>query len=319
MKELTATLFDIYRGTTHDGPGLRDTVFFSTCPLSCGWCHNPEGLLKENRVWHEPKTCIGCMSCKEVCHANAIEDGATNLIINTDLCDNCHSCVKECPTKSLTLVQKTWTLSELERAILKDLEYFKSSGGGVTVSGGECLMQHEFVGEFLRRMRQNGVHTAVDTCGCVASDVFREVLEACDCLLYDLKFMDGDLHKKFTGVDNKLILENALIAAKHKESNKDHFDMWIRTPLIPGATATVENIKAIGDFIAEHLGGAVSRWEMCGFNNVCASKYQRLNVDWAYKDVPMITRTYANELLEVAKATGAADGEVYVTGIISEQ
>ncbi len=276
MSELTATIFDLYRGTTHDGPGLRDTAFFSGCPLSCLWCHNPEGLLKKNAVWHEPKSCIGCMECRDICKNNAICEGETNLLVNRETCDLCGECVKECPTRSLLYVQKEWTVDGLLKELLRDAEYYRTSNGGVTASGGECLMQHKFVAELFRKLRENGIHTALDTSGYVKWDVLKEVLDETDCLLLDLKLMDNELHRKFTGVDNSLILENAYLAAEYAIQKNCVFEIWIRTPLIPYATATEENVKKIGEFIKEKLGNAVTRWELCSFNNVC----EKISATW---------------------------------------
>lgn len=318
MCELTATIFDIYRGTTHDGLGLRDTVFFSGCPLSCRWCHNPEGLLRKNAVWHEPKTCIGCMECRDICPNRAISEGETNLLVDRNLCDLCGKCVKECPTKSMLFVQKTWTPETLVKELMRDKEYYETSGGGVTVSGGECLMQHTFVAELFRRLHENGIHTALDTSGYTSKNVLKDVLNETDCLLLDLKIMNNDSHKEFTGVENSIILENALFAAEYAKSKDYSFEIWIRTPLIPDATATEENIIAIGEFIRDNLGKAVTRWELCSFNNVCERKYQRLGLEWEYKDYSLLTVSRANELLAAAKSTKAADGEIFVTGLLAD-
>ena len=316
MSDLKATLFDIYRGTTHDGPGTRDTAFFAGCPLNCLWCHNPEGLLHKNQVWHEPKTCIGCMGCVQVCKNHAIKEGPANLLVDPDLCVACGDCVFECPTRSMNYIQKEWTLQELTKQLLRDKEYYATSGGGVTVSGGECMMQHQFVKELFKNMKENGIHTALDTSGFTSKEALQEVLEYTDCLLLDLKFIDSDLHKRYTNVENEIILDNAKFAAQYAKEN--NLEIWIRTPLIPGATATEDNITKIGEFIRDNMDGSVSRWELCGFNNVCLSKYQRLGLDWEYKDSKMLTRDEGNKLLDCAKATNAANGEIYVTGLLAE-
>lgn len=313
-----ALLFDIYRGTTHDGPGMRSTAFFKGCPLSCRWCHNPEGIARTQAIWWEPKTCIGCMTCVNTCPHGAIIAAEDGLEIDRSLCDNCGACVEACPARAMTFIAKAWEMDELVKELCKDKAYYNQTSGGVTVSGGEVLLQADFVAELFKRLHQCQIHTALDTSGLAPIQTVDRVLEHTDCVLYDLKLMDSQQHKRFTGVDNALILENAKHIASRINSGNLKAEMWIRTPLIPDATATPDNIRRIGNFIAQELGDAVTRWEMCSFNNSCINKYNKLGIDWEYAQTPLMNRKEVNELLEVAKASGVAEERIIVTGIIHE-
>ena len=200
-------IFDIYKGTTHDGPGTRDTVFFKGCPLHCKWCHNPEGIDFANGVWYDRGLCIGCGECVRVCQNGAIGISADGVSINSS-CKKCFSCAEVCPSKAMTTIAEEYTPEALAEEILKDKEYFDISGGGVTASGGEAACHSEFVSEFFRIMKQKGVSTALDTSGFCDPNAFERILENTDIVLYDLKVIDNALHQEWTGVDNGIILAN---------------------------------------------------------------------------------------------------------------
>ena len=313
-----AFIFDIYRGTTHDGPGLRSTVFFKGCPLSCEWCHNPEGISPKQRVWWDSRVCIGCMLCHAACKTGANIPCEAHIKIDDTLCVQCGACVKACPSKAMAFISKEWTLEKLVNEVIRDKVYYDKTGGGVTASGGECMMQHDFIVEFFEKLQNLGVDTAIDTCGLIPYSAFEEVLPYTNHVLYDLKLWDDELHKKYTKQSNNLILENLRRIAKAIAEGSIKSDLWIRTPLIPGATATKENITAIGKFIAKELHGAVSRWELCSFNNSCITKYERLNLQWSYQDTPLIDLGTSEALRLAAIACGVDEEKVVVTGLISE-
>lgn len=314
----TASIFDIYRGTTHDGPGLRSTVFFKGCPLACEWCHNPEGISPRQQVWWDSRTCIGCMLCHKACKTGANIVSEKGFIIDDNLCERCGACVKVCPAKAMTFVSKEWTLEKLIDEVMRDKTYYDKTGGGVTASGGECMLQSRFLAGFFRELHSRGINTAVDTCGMVSYDKFEEVLPHTDYVLYDLKLWDNSLHEKFTKQGNKLIIENLRRIAESIAAGTIPSDLWIRTPLIPGATATAGNIAAIGRFISEELHGTVTRWELCAFNNSCMTKYERLNLPWTYNDTPLIDRNTVEAMRQAAISSGVSEDLVVVTGIISE-
>lgn len=309
---MKALIFDIYKGTTNDGEGIRDTVFFKGCPLSCKWCHNPEGISPKNHVWHEIKTCIGCGLCENACSENAVI--ATEEGINIDdSCVLCGKCVLECPTKSLSFVAKEYTVLELKEEIVKDKEYFSSSNGGVTASGGEAMLNSDFLCEFFSEMKKEGINTALDTTGFCKTQKLFEVLKYTDTVLYDLKVIDPFLHKKWTGVDNGIILENIIKIAEHIKENK-RLKLWIRTPVITGYTDNEEIIYGICDFIKTLPKDTVERWELCAFNNSCNHKYKKLGLNWELKDFPLISKEKMESLLTIAKESGAK--EVISSGIM---
>lgn len=315
---ITSSIFDIYRGTTHDGPGVRSTVFFKGCTLSCEWCHNPEGISPNQQVWWDSRLCIGCMLCNNACSTGANISSETGIKIDNTLCQKCGACVKACPAKAMTFISKDLSIDELIDEVGRDKVYYDKTGGGVTVSGGECMMQHHFVTELFRELHIRGINTALDTCGLVSYSAFEEVLPYTDYVLYDLKLMDSELHKKYTKQGNSLILENVRRISKAIANGHINSKLWIRTPLIPGATATVDNITAIGRFITEELHNTVSRWELCSFNNSCITKYERLNLPWHYSDIQLIDQNVSQELKKAAIDSGINEEIVVVSGLISE-
>ncbi|MDD5727868.1 MAG: glycyl-radical enzyme activating protein [Victivallales bacterium] len=318
MTGLTGISFDIYRGTTHDGPGMRTTVFFKGCPLSCAWCHNPEGISYAREVWWDQAKCIGCLQCLEVCPENAIISGENGIFIDRSRCKRCGKCAQACPALAMTFVGNKWNAEELVREVLKDRHYFEAFGGGVTASGGEPLGQYEFVAEFFRQLKAQGVHTALDTCGLAPAKAFRVALPFVDCVLYDLKIFDSGNHKEFTGQSNGQILDNLKLLANYIRAAGRKLSLWIRTPLIPGATAETNNIASIAGFIRENLDDVYERWELCAFNNVCKSKYRKLNKSWTYEHTRLMTQAEIDQVTTAAITAGADGERLVVSGIIAK-
>jgi pyruvate formate lyase activating enzyme len=302
MKETddNATILDIQRMSTEDGPGIRTTVFFKGCSLACLWCHNPESLSFARQVQWFGTMCIGCKTCIRSCPRGALVFEAGGLSILRDKCDQCFKCVDFCPSGAMEIKGTWWSLDNLVYEVLKDRSYFEKSGGGITVSGGDPLVQIDFTERFLSRLKEEGVHTAVDTAGFVSKVSLERMLPYTDLILYDLKLIDSRKHKKFTGADNQLILENAKFLAKYiKEHGRP--EMWIRTPVIPGATDSDENIASIGTFITNELSSVVNKWELCAFNNLCRDKYKRLDMEWDFKEDILLTRDRMNQLTSIAR------------------
>lgn len=274
---------DVSHGTTHDGPGMRTTVFVKGCPLHCIWCQNPESISLENEVWWSANDCIGCHTCVDVCKNVAISLGPNGIYIDREKCRKCGSCVDVCPSAAMSWQGQEYDLDTLMAEVLRDCNYYTQFGGGVTCSGGEPLLQYEFVSEFFKRLHGEGITTALDTCGCAPRKNLETVLPWTNYILYDMKLFNSEKHKQFTGAPNELILDNLLYIADYVR-NADHpMKIWIRTPLIPGITAELDNIKAIGTFINENLLDVIERWELCAFNGVCVSKYEKLGTPWMFE------------------------------------
>lgn len=309
-----ATILEIVRMSTEDGPGIRTTVFFKGCPLQCVWCHNPESISAKPQLWWIGSRCIGCRTCLSVCRKNALNLTEKGMTIDRARCDGCGECAEACPGTALEQVGKAWNLENLVAEVVKDRAYFDASEGGVTLSGGEPTLQAGFAGSFLKALREKGLHTALDTCGCCSREALDQVLPYAAMVLFDVKIIAPPAHKRFTGQDNRRILENLLFIADYMRSHLYPSELWLRTPLIPNATATPENITGIGRFIQENLSGMVSRWELCAFNNLCRDKYLRLDQPWAFKNDELLTKPLVDKLTDKARHSGVDPDIVIATG-----
>lgn len=286
MNDTKALILDIQRLSTEDGPGLRTTVFFKGCNLRCAWCHNPESIsFKKQIEWHRER-CLGCALCTAACKRNGLHLDESGMCQDRSKCIACESCVKVCPGGAMEVKGVEWALEDLTYEVLKDRSFF-GEDGGVTLSGGEALMQPKFAGAFLRNLHDQGIHTAVDTAGAVPWEVFERIIPYTDLFLLDIKLMDPKAHRRLTGISVDSIHANAKrLAAIIRGSGRP--GLWIRTPIIPGATDSIENIRAIGRFLHENLLNAIHKWELCSFNNLCRDKYQRLGIPWAFEKAELI-------------------------------
>lgn len=313
-KAQSAVVFEIQRMSTEDGPGIRTTVFFKGCTLKCKWCHNPESISLKPQIHWNGSRCIGCKLCIETCPNGALSFGADGIEIDRKACKGCGMCAEECPSTAMELFGAEWSVDDLVREVEKDRAYFEKSGGGITVSGGEATVQAGFVAAFLKELRGKGIRTALDTCGMCAWDTLERILPHADMILYDMKEIDPEKHREFTGSSNEKILDN-LVRLKDYMNGRDRpGDLWVRTPIIPGATDTEENIRGIGEFIAENLGDLVGRWDLCSFNNLCVDKYSQLGMEWAFRDCESLSRETMERLSVLASESGVKPGIVRWSG-----
>ncbi|MHA1658000.1 MAG: glycyl-radical enzyme activating protein [Promethearchaeota archaeon] len=296
-------IFEIQKMSTEDGPGIRTTVFLKQCPLKCVWCHNPESILKNPQLQWLKHKCIGCFTCLDTCKQEALSFDKQGLHINRERCISCGECVEECPSTALTMLGKWWELEDVLYEVEKDKVYYTKSGGGITISGGEPTQQPDFVLKFLKKCKEKGISTALDTCGYASKKIYEQLLPHVDLVLLDIKEIDSKKHEEFTSVPNERILENATWLADYMHKNNKK--LWIRTPIIPNFTATEENIRGIGEFLVNKLNNMQDRWDLLSFNNLCAAKYERLGLDWILKDEPLMTKEEMEHLFEIAKTTGA--------------
>ena len=285
-KELTGKLYDIQGFSVHDGPGIRLTLFLKGCPLRCPWCHSPESLEFHTELnWMEIK-CVGiekCGRCLNVCPHDAISPGKMKaaldgsgeiqlVTVDRSKCDNCRECAKACTSKALYMCGTDYTVDEIMERVRREMPFFNRSGGGVTISGGECLFQPEFTLEVLKRCKAEGIHTAVDTTGYVKWEIIESVLPYTDVFLYDIKGIDSDMHKQVVGVSNELILENARKIA----ANGGKFQ--IRLPVMPMYSDSAEVFDKIGKFCLE-LGDAVEVVQILPYHNLGTVKWERLQTN----------------------------------------
>lgn len=310
----TARIVNVQRMSTEDGPGIRTTVFLKGCSLACTWCHNPESIKTAPEVvWHEWK-CIDCDACDDVCTVGALSHLGDQVVIDRARCTGGTACADACPASAIERIGDERGVDDLVAEVARDRAFFAASGGGVTVSGGEPGVQARFVAAFLARLRALGIHTALDTCGMCSERALADMSAQADLVLYDIKEIDGERHRAYTGHSNGRILANLLDLAGRMRRVARPRELWIRTPLIPGCTATEENVIGIGGFIAAHLAGAVSRWELCAFNDLAADKYRRLARVWAFEHTALMTRDELSRLGAAARRSGVDPAIVVVTG-----
>ena len=322
MSELSVLVVEISRGTTHDGPGLRTTVFTKGCPLACRWCQNPESICHKQEIWYETAKCIGCMECVNACGNAALDVNETGIIIQREKCSGCGDCGEVCPGKAIKPIGSIWHVDKLVREVMKDKVYYDEFGGGVTVSGGEPLLYADFLVEFLGKLKANGIHTAIDTCGNVSADTLMKVMPHVDAILYDIKLWNNAKHQELTGEGNERILENVKIIASHirkvQQGENRKIALWIRTPLIPDETATEENIVHIVGFIHRNLLDVMERWELCAFNSACIIKYKKMQQPWPYHGVTGLKQNEIEKLTSFVLSQGIPKEKLNVTGIVRQ-
>ncbi len=280
--------------STRDGPGIRTTVFFKGCPLHCQWCHNPESQSLKTELMLRPHLCIACESCLAACPEGAIAVTGGVIVTDRAKCTLCGKCVEVCTAEARAIVGREMTVGEVMAEVEKDVSFYDQSGGGVTFSGGEALLQPAFLLDLLRSCKQKGIHTALDTSGAAAWKVIEQVRPYVDLFLYDLKALDERVHRNFTGVSNRLILANLrrLSALGHK--------IVLRVPLIPGVNDSPEAMAAIGSFAVSlpHLDGL----EVLPYHQAGVEKYHRLEKEYALEGLLPPSKEKIESIAEVLRS-----------------
>lgn len=299
--EESAPIFNIQSYSIHDGPGIRVTVFIKGCPLRCLWCANPESNLSRPQLMTYASKCTGCGRCLSACPAQAVsirgKDGKMAALTNRTLCTECGACIPACPNDARELAGKEMTVREVLEKVERDRLFIETSGGGMTLSGGECLMHPDFSEALLYAAHKAGFHTAVESCSFAPNEVVRRVFSQADLCLLDVKHMDSATHKKLTGVPNELILSN--IRYTYHILKKQ---VIVRVPTIPGYNDSAANITATAQFVAEKLGADVPV-HLLPYHRLGESKNESLGktMDMSI-DVP--SDKHMQELLEIVKNFG---------------
>ncbi len=289
MENIQGIIFNIQRYSIDDGPGVRTTVFFKGCPLSCLWCSNPESQNPRPVVTYRYTSCIRCGTCVKTCPLGIITLEEDGVHIDREACDMCGKCVEECVQEALRISGEKMTVDEVFNIVKRDSDFYKVSGGGVTASGGEILMQADFITELFKRCREEDIHTCADTTGFGKKEAMEKVLTYSDLVFFDLKHMDPIEHEKLCGQSNDLILNNlALVVEKE-------VPMVIRVPLIPGFNNSDENIEAIAKTVAGFTKEVPVN--ILPYHGYGANKYRMIDKTYQLEDV----ETPAEEELDRAR------------------
>ena len=287
----------VQKYSTKDGPGIRNTVFMKGCPLGCLWCSNPELIRPLPDLLYAREKCEQCGTCIETCPHDALSFGADGFIeVDRLKCAACGDCVAVCPQSALELAGKYVTVDELVAELLKDKVFYQTSNGGVTFSGGEPLWQAGFVASVAKRMKEEGIPTALDTAGDVGWCRFEEVLPYIDLVLYDIKTADHELHRRLTGRENDIIVMNAKLLAER------NVPMHVRLVLVPGLNDNPDEIKARMDIVAEL--SSVQQVDLLPYHRYGVGKYARLGLDYPLADLPEYEEEQLAEIEDLVKTYG---------------
>lgn len=281
-KNPVGIIFNIQKFSTDDGPGIRTTVFFKGCPLRCRWCANPESQLPSMQILWDMDKCIHCYNCSDNCPVKAISWQENKFNINTEKCVGCGKCVIECPNRALRLEGQMMTVDEVIQICLQDYEFYEESNGGVTLSGGEVLNQPEFAIALIEGLHAKNIHITIETSGYADNDIFKNVINDVDLILFDLKHWDADKHFEGTGVSNKVPLANMKNAIKLGKN------VLPRIPVIPNYNDKIED--AIG-FVRKLKEVGANKVQLLPFHQYGQKKYNMLNIKYEYDNVPALHET----------------------------
>lgn len=286
---------DFKRMSVHDGPGIRTTVFLKGCPLRCKWCHNPENLKMTPVLSYTEKLCVGCGACAEVCSrgVHGFEDVSALHILHHESCLGCGTCVDECYAGALKIYGAEMEAADVAARVLADRKFYEQSGGGVTFSGGEPLLQPDFLVDILKELKAEGIHTAIDTCGEVPWEAFEKVLPYADLFLFDVKHMDAGKHKEWTGVENGRILENL------KKLSEVGAAVEIRTPVIPGINDDEETLQGIAKMLSTMEN--VTCWRVLPYHSMGKAKYDAIGLTYEMPEIEMPDNARMREICDMLK------------------
>jgi pyruvate formate lyase activating enzyme len=284
---MIGNIFDIKKFAVHDGPGIRSTVFLKGCPLKCIWCQNPEGIVNKINLWYFENRCINCYQCIDACPTHALSAKDNRIIIDREKCNNNGNCVDICPTNALHFDGRSISVNEIVKILVEDKAFYKSSNGGITLSGGDPMFQHNFSLAILKACKKEQLHTAIETSMFAKEEVFKEFIDFVDYFIVDLKLLDSDDHVKYIGQPNELILSNFKLLASTKK------DILVRIPLIPGITTTKDNISGIASFV--HSVNPKLQIELINYNPFATNKYRLMGLPYSLSEA----KPLSNQELDV--------------------
>ena len=295
---MKGNVFNIQRFTIHDGPGLRTEFFLKGCPLRCVWCSNPESQNPHIEVGVYRKKCIGykkCGACAEACHTASLRFYRNKIAyIDYSTCLSCLSCYNECPSDALKQWGKWMTVEECMKVARSDKGFYERSGGGVTVSGGDPILQADFVAELFAACHEEGIHTCFESTFYSSWEQIEKILPDSDLLISDIKHMDSEIHKKYTGAGNETILKNLV---RLSETGKE---IILRIPVIPGVNNDMKNIEATADFILDKMGGRVRTLQLLSYMRLGEEKYASLNKEYAMENVKVNRKSFQKSVEQLA-------------------
>lgn len=296
MESLQGVFFDITRGSVHDGPGVRTTVFLKGCPLRCLWCHNPESWRFEPQLFCNGEKCVNCLACVAVCPTGAQQAQDGRHIIRFELCKTCGKCMEACPRSALRIIGYREDPTTIFSEIMRDKDFYDMSGGGATFSGGEPLLQTDVTLDLLKKCRSAAIHTCLETCGYVSQEDLGKAASSVDLFLFDYKSTGAAVHKNLTGVTNDLILANLDYLYKRGAA------IILRCPMIPGINDTMEHFRGIAELAARYprLQGV----EILPYHNLGLSKGAGLGINMALPDLQTVTADKKAEWAETLKTLG---------------
>lgn len=262
---MDGVIFDIQKFALHDGPGIRTAVFLKGCPLSCVWCCNPESQHIKQVFSYNPEKCSGCHRCIQLCPLDCLKTSGQKIEVDFERCTACGKCIEECTSNAIRIYGYSINSREIINDVLKDKDYFENSGGGLTLTGGEAMMQFDFSLELMKIAKQKGIHTVLETCGYAATDHFRKIMPYTDLFLFDYKHTGNEIHRKYTGVDQELILDNLDFLYVHNAG------IIIRCPVIPGINDTEEHFRGIVNISLKYP--ALKGIEILGYHDFGIMKY----------------------------------------------